>query len=302
MANTRIFLAVIKQLKLKHWVKNVYILLPLFFSGRILEYKWDFILTGFLAFSFLASSIYVFNDLCDIEKDRKHPQKCKRPLASGVIPKSAGVLIFLLLSLGSLCWGFFLFPSNIPALLIMVLYLVLNIGYSLKWKNIPILDIAVLATGFLLRLLFGGCYFGIAISPWLYLTVLMASFYMGVGKRLNEKINSQKNDTRAVLTLYSKNYLENLMTLSATSSIIFYSQWSAHAYEKDTLLWTVPLVILAFFRYSYVVEHQKNEDPVQIVLKDKALLCIGGFIGIFIFISIYGSKISMYLRSAGIFL
>ena len=92
------------------------------------------------------------------------------------------------------------------------------------------------------------------------------------------------------------------MTLSATSSIIFYSQWSAHAYEKDTLLWTVPLVILAFFRYSYVVEHQKNEDPVQIVLKDKALLCIGGFIGIFIFISIYGSKISMYLRSAGIFL
>ena len=295
MIDGHFFFAVIRLFKLKHYLKNILIFFPVFFSGKLLEYSFGFLLQCFLIFSLLSSAVYIFNDLCDMEKDRRHPQKCKRPLAAGDISRSAGVVIFLLTSVIACCWGYFFFNSAKLPLTVMGLYLILNIGYSLKWKNIPVCDLAILASGFLLRLLYGGCSCNITVSSWLYLTVLAVSFYMGIGKRLNEKLNPQGDSTRTVLSLYSKNYLENQMSLAATLGIVFYSQWSALGSQKETLLWTVPFVILAFFRYSYVVENKNNEDPVQIILKDRMLLVLGAITGLIIFISIYGDKISAFL-------
>ena len=225
---------------------------------------------GFVAFCCLASVVYIINDICDAPRDRLHPTKKSRPIASGAVSPmqaaaEAAVLLAVMLLLSFWC--------NFPleSYLCLAIYFAVNIGYSLGLKNVPILDIALLVSGFLLRVLFGAAVTGIAISDWLYLTVIAISFYLGLGKRRGE-LARQKGDTRKVLKYYTYDYLDKYMQISLGLSITFYALWSMGA--ANGMVWTVPLVICLCMKYSLTVEGDSDGDPVEVICRDKILLAL----------------------------
>ena len=231
-----------------HWVKNLLILLPLVFSGRLGEWP----LTGqalaaFVSFSLAASAIYCVNDVRDAEKDRRNPAKQHRPVAAGrVSPRGALGFCGLLLALAVL--------SGIPAAgsrpmgwLWLGLYLLLNLGYSLGLKDLPLVDVAILASGYLLRILYGGAITGIELSKWLCLTVIAMSFYLGLGKRRGELMSG--TGSRAVLRYYSERFLGYNMYMCVALAVLFYALWTVDPLTVaraggEGLVWTVPLVLL----------------------------------------------------------
>lgn len=248
------------------------IFFPLLFHGSFFERgKVQGAILAFIAFSFLASSVYVMNDIADAEKDRNHPTKCNRPIAAGKITKQRAIILIIVLlgiSIG-LC---FAMHSSWLTYAVLLTYWLLNIGYSLLgWKNVPILDLCILALGFLLRLLFGAFATEIAISAWLYLVILSGAFFCGFGKRRNELLGSS-DKSRTVLNKYPESFLSSNMYVSMTLMIVFFSLWCLE--KKYELL--IPFVMIICFRYSYDVEKNVGDgDPSSIVLRDKALLVIG---------------------------
>lgn len=262
----------IRLLRPKHSIKNILILLPLVFSGRLLDpIPLRQAVCGFVVFCALASLIYIINDIRDAERDRQHPTKRSRPIASGAVPVShalaeAAVLVVVIAALG--LWSRF----PLRGWLCLGAYFALNLGYSFGLKNVPILDIAILVSGFLLRVLFGAAVTGIAISGWLYLTVTSVSFYLGLGKRRGE-LRLAPEDARRVLRYYSYEFLDKNMQICLALSIVFYSLWSVGS-EVTYLMWTVPLVICICLRYSMTVEGSSDGDPVEVIYQDKVLLAM----------------------------
>ena len=200
---------IIKLLRPKHSIKNLLIFLPLIFGLRNLTLQ-DFrsSIAGFFVFCLVASSIYIINDYKDIEKDRLHPVKKYRPLASGAVTrKEAWITLTVLLILAITIAIAFRF-SGISIALIMT-YFLLNLFYSLGLKNLPIIDITILASGFLIRLFLGSSLTNIAISALLYLVVMSGAFYLGISKRYNE-ITKTGSQTRAVLKKYNAEYVSHV--------------------------------------------------------------------------------------------
>lgn len=181
----------LKLIRLKHSIKNLLVFLPIFFSRTILN-KYNFFITliGLVIFTLTSSSIYIINDIKDIEKDKKHPTKCKRPIAAGKISIKQAIifLIILLLIVISLI---ILLKLPKESILLLLAYFILNLIYSFGAKNVPLLDIVILVSGFVIRILFGASLTNINVSNWLLLTVLTLSFYMGLGKRRNEIENME---------------------------------------------------------------------------------------------------------------
>ena len=267
----------LKMMKLHHWVKNFLVFLPLVFSGQLLRLPLVLSCTyAFLAFSLLSSVVYILNDIMDVENDRRHSVKRNRPIASGAVPLAAawavaGVLFALTVAVTLLA-----FPLEGFQWVFLLLYLVLNVAYSLGLKNRPILDIAILSSGFIIRLLFGSVATGIVTSNWLYLTVLSMSLYLVLGKRRNEK-RRQTEDTRKVLTFYSYEFLDKFMFLFLGLTITFYSLWAigfstASGTGQPALVWTIPLVVIICMKYGLHLESNSEGDPVDVVLSDKLLL------------------------------
>ena len=157
----------------------------------------------------------------------------------------------------------------------VILYVIINIFYSFGLKNLPLLDLAILVSGFLIRTLYGANIININISNWLYLTVISAAFYLGLGKRRNE-IKKSGAKTRKVLTYYTESFLNQNMTMFQTLTIIFYSLWSLdsnNVFKSNNLfIWTVPLVMLILMKYSMDVDKDSHGDPVDVIFKDKILL------------------------------
>ena len=259
--------AYLRLLRPKHCIKNCLVVLPLVFSGRLLELPllWR-TACAVLAFCALASLVYIINDIRDVERDRQHPTKCRRPIASGAVPISHAVAeaVVLFGVLVGLSWAGGFPPES-------WLCFVLNLGYSFGWKNIPILDIAILVSGFLLRMLLGTTVTEIAISGWLYLTVTSVSFYMGLGKRRGELRTASKS-SRKVLQYYSDGFLTQNMQMCLTLAVVFYSLWSMD--RGENLMWTVPLVICICLKYSMTVEGNSDGDPVEVIYQDKVLMLL----------------------------
>lgn len=265
----------VNLLRVKHYVKNFLIFLPLLFSkqlfngdGRLWNVAWSFI-----AFCLLASAIYLFNDIRDKEKDKHHPTKRNRPIASGRVSASAAWTLFVVLlfiGVGVACYVSFC--SSWLVLLVLVLYVGLNVLYSLRLKNVPVMEIGILATGFMMRVMLGGYAAHVVVSDWLYLTVLAASFYMGLGKRRNELQSCSGKETRKVLRFYNRRFLDRNMYMFLSLAIAFYSLWSMS--QKNGVIWTVPVVMLIAMRYSLIVEGASDGDPVELILKDRALLLL----------------------------
>lgn len=275
----------LRMMRIHHYVKNVLILFPLFFSGEMGNLSLLLKnLYGFAAFCMANSFVYIMNDLKDRERDRIHPIKKERPIASGRISVQKAIITEILLFIGM---GIVLLVGkmNIFAVGCCYVYLFINFLYSFGGKNIPVLDVALLGAGYLIRVLFGGYVSNIQVSSWLFLTVMCISFYLGLGKRHGELVkprggvfceNENTGTTRLVLEKYTASYLEGHMYLCLGLGIVFYSLW---AIERLTALtYTVPLVVVICMKYNLLMI-QTDGDPINTIYSSKSMiLLLGGYV------------------------
>ena len=268
----------IKLLRVKHYIKNFLIFIPLMFSGMLFEGNNLFkTFLGFICFSLIASSIYIINDIKDREKDKKHKIKCNRPIASGKISVSSAAILVILLLISTILITV-LSHIRINSIIFLVLYFVINLGYSFGLKDVPLLDVTIIVLGFLFRVMYGASILDIEVSNWLYLTVLAASFYLALGKRRNE-INKNGRSARKVLKYYNSAFLDKNMYMCLSMAIIFYSLWAIDIeiarQSNNLLIWTIPIVILVCMKYSMDIEGNSDGDPVEVILKDKVIIVLG---------------------------
>ena len=268
----------IRLLRPHHWIKNLLMFLPALFSGRLFECSVLIpCVYGFIALCFVSSVIYIVNDIRDAEKDKLHPKKCSRPIASGAVSKASASAIAIFLFVVASVMDILLCKS-IDGMVILLVYTVLNVGYSMGLKEIPLIDILILASGFVLRVVYGSAVSGVPVSGWMYLTVMSASLYLGLGKRRNE-LSKNGTTSRKVLRLYTYEFLDKNMYICNAVMIIFYSMWCTTAEITERfggrMLWSVPLVMVIFMKYSMDIEGSSDGDPVEVVIHDKvlAMLC-----------------------------
>jgi 4-hydroxybenzoate polyprenyltransferase len=287
-------------LRLHHYIKNILIFIPLFFSLDFFNMRsLARSALGFAVFSLLASIIYILNDMQDREKDRLHSTKCRRPLASGAIPVgharvAVGVLTAILLALTAALLGVLENRwSAWAAAGLLIAYLTLNIGYSYGLKNIPLVDISILAAGYVIRVLFGALIIGISISVWLYLMITVGAYYLGLGKRRNEMTGQGKDaGTRAVMRWYSHDFLDKNMYMCQALCVVFYALWSidgvtVQRFNTAAFVYTIPLILIILFKYSLNIETAADGDPTSIVLHDKTLLFLCGAYAVWAFCIMY---------------
>lgn len=260
----------LKLMRCKHYIKNILIFLPLVFSKSLLNVTSCIrVLMGTLAFCFIASIVYIINDIQDVEADRKHEKKKFRPIASGKVSVKEGYILVAVLFIISMIINIVLFKKEIEGYFWILLYLILNILYSKKLKHIAIVDIVILAFGFVIRVFYGASIINVEVSKWLYLTILSFSFYMGLGKRRNEFIKLGPNG-RKVLQYYNKSFLDNNMYVCLGLTIVFYALWCLDV-NISNIIWTVPIIMIILMDYSLIIEGDSLGDPVDVVMDNKGL-------------------------------
>ena len=266
-------------MRVRHYIKNLIIFLPPMLTLRLSDINVIIAnIKAFVIFSFTASIVYIFNDIKDLASDRRHPLKSSRPIASGAVSiKAAITVIIILAAMIIFLWE----SSNFAASYITwpVIYFALNILYSVKLKNIPLVDVVVLSSCYVIRLFYGAAVNNSEVSNWVMLTMLSVSLFMGFGKRRNEFIQYGKS-MRKSLKGYSAAFLDKSLQITLTSSIIFYSLMCADtntviARSGVNLLWTVPVVIIICLRYLMLVESKECDgDPVSVIMRDKTLIIL----------------------------
>jgi 4-hydroxybenzoate polyprenyltransferase len=257
----------------KQWTKNVFIFTALAFDLKLFDpvYVVKTILAAAL-FCILSGCVYLVNDLTDVEKDRQHPIKRHRPLASGRLSRSQAVGAAAFLPLVTLSLSFLL---NVQFGLIGLAYFLIQLAYSFALKNMVILDVAVIATGFVLRVAAGSAVVEAQrFSPWLYVCMTMLALFLGFGKRRNELVvlNASAVHHRKVLQEYSPQLLDEMIALAASSFVIAYSLYTfsaANLPANKSMMLTIPFILYDIFRYLYLI-HQKNKggSPEEILIRD----------------------------------
>lgn len=271
----------IKSLRFKQqWVKNLFIFAPMIFALHFfqLDYLRDSFIAFFL-FGFVTGSIYVVNDCVDRASDSIHPTKKYRPIASGKLNvKTAvmGVVFVLILDLA------LIFQFNRDFFWISVIYIVLNVFYSFYFKKVVILDVMIIAFGFVLRVLIGGVINSIALSPWILIMTFLISIFLGLIKRrqelvelnLNSKPESQPANTRKTLNLYNIPLLDQLISVTTATTLISYTMYVVNPvtqskFNTENLFFTIPFVLFGIFRYLFLVySRDKGENPEEIFFSD----------------------------------
>lgn len=261
-------------LRLSHWSKAAFVLLGVFYSGS-LDYLPKALLAA-LSFCLISSAVYIYNDLQDREEDRLHPQKCRRPLASGDISLDFALSMLAILLLGGLVLAW-LISSTLAALL--GLYLLLNLAYNHILKNLPVFDVLCIASGFMLRVLAGTVGIGLPISWWLTLTATLISLFIALCKRRLEKQLGLKYATRAVLKKYSSRLLDLMILGAAISCFIAYLLYTIIVREQSFyFLLTLPFAAIGLWRFAWLTTRNgDNDDPVSLFISDNLsrfnLLC-----------------------------
>lgn len=269
-------LALLQTMRPKQWAKNGFLFAALIFDGQLF-YPPAVLRTaaGFVLFCLLSSVVYILNDLTDLEADRQHPKKKLRPLPSGRLPVGVAKVAAAVILVVVLPLAYFL---SVPFAIIAVVYLLVNIAYSAKLKHIPILDVLVLASLYVLRVGAGVELIDVTLfSPWLYLFTIFLALFLGVGKRRAELnlLADDANAHRPVLEGYSLPLLDQLITIVSGITIITYSLYtfSAHNLPADyTMMLTIPFVIYGVFRYLYLVQVEKSGGaPEDVLFSDRPL-------------------------------
>lgn len=262
----------------RQWTKNVVVLAAVIFDRQLsLTNPLPLIksLAGVLIFCLLSSAIYIINDLIDIEADRSHPQKRLRPLASGQLPMSTALLAAGLFLAFTFPVAYLLAPAFAA---ICLAYFLLMLAYSLFLKHIPILDVLILAAGFVLRVAGGVVLITVArFSPWLYVITTLLALYLGFGKRRAELtlLAEKANIHRRVLDGYTIPLLDQLITIVSSTTIIAYSLYTFTAPNLPTNHWmmtTIPFALYGIFRYLYLIQvKQSGGAPEELLLTDRPL-------------------------------
>lgn len=271
----------VKLMRPKHYIKNFLLFVSIVFDKALFQPEVLVkVLGGFAAFSLLSSVVYIINDINDAEEDRRHPIKKNRPIASGAVRSGQAIALAVVLAVCSLALYAGVCGFRWSSFLFLLLYFLVNLGYSLGLKNVPFLDVVLLVSGFLLRVLFGAAIIDSTVSAWVSLTVVALSFYLGLGKRRNElKKSGASGKTRKVLSAYTYEFLDKFMYLCLTLAVAFYALWSRDAeivakYGTENLVWTVPMLIVLLMKYSADIEDDSYGDPVDVILRDKVLLLL----------------------------
>ena len=264
----------LKLFRVKHYIKNILIFLPLLFSHQFKNINLILsVFIAFISFSLLCSAIYIFNDIKDKDLDSKHPKKKFRPIASGEVSVQKAYIFHFLLYFLSNMIILLNNNNNLYQLIILNIYYFINIIYSIKLKNIPIIDITCIMVGFLLRVILGCLVVNVLISSWLYLTIISFSYYLALSKRRNEMLKIGKT-TRSVLIAYNKNFLDKMMYVFLTSTIVFYSLWCANISSVliNLYLISIPILLLIIMQYSLIIENNSYGNPVDVIFENKLLL------------------------------
>ena len=269
---------ILATLRPQQWVKNFVLLAGLIFSQNL--DKPDFILKSLAAFALfclLSSSVYIFNDIMDVESDRKHPLKSARPIAGGRIKVSTGVFLFVFLAIASLGLAFWLNPLFA---LTALGYFVLNLLYSVYLKNVVIIDVMCIALSFVIRAVAGAVVIGVEISAWLVVCTTLLALFLGFGKRRHELVllEDGATDHRKSLSEYSPYFLDQMISVVTASTVVAYAFYTLSPEVKVKLgaghmELTIPFVLYGVFRYLYLI-HQKEGggSPTKMLLTDRPIL------------------------------
>ena len=267
----------IKLLRPKDWAKNLFLFLPVFFGGKIFDIpRIEHLVAAFFAFCFVASSVYIINDYRDIEDDKKHPKKKFRPLAAGIVKPAAALFIAALLLMAGFTLAYFADPV-FRFISILGFYFLMNMGYSLGLKNIPILDILIVAVGFSLRVKAGGYVAAIDVSPWLNLMVMLLALFMAIAKRRDDIILKMETgaDMRKAIKGYNVDFLNTMLAMFSAIIIMTYIMYCVSprtiaGLETYHLYYTCIFVIAGLMRYLQItlVQNQAG-SPTEILYKDR---------------------------------
>ena len=261
--------AIVKSMRPKHWVKNIFVFPALLFAAELTNMESVLkSLAAFGLFSLAASSVYLLNDVVDYESDRKHPVKKYRAIASGQISKSFAILLSSLLSISSLILAFEL---NMKLAIVVFVYLVNNLLYSFKLKHTAIIDILMIAFGFVLRAVGGAYAIEVPISSWFLVIIFLLTLFMAIMKRRQEFVVISKNggQKRKVLKHYSIKMLDQMANIVLPAVLVSYVFYTLNTFYTENFIFTIPLVVYGIFRYLYLV-HKKDlgESPTEVLLKD----------------------------------
>lgn len=269
--------SILKLMRINQWTKNVLVLAPVFFSGNILNFTMiKTALFIFITFCLASSSVYVLNDIFDYKTDKLHPTKKNRPIASQKISINFAYGLYLILFLSSLYLSLkiatFLFY-------VVLVYLLINIAYSKYLKYVVILDVLVVAFGYVLRVLAGVLPLGIFLSPWILGSTLTLTLMITLAKRYAELVNHDKSEQRVILQQYDKDFLQALLVLTAGLTITIYLLWCIEdpiGINKNILIFSSMFVFYGVLRYLYLtIKFKSTEDPSKLLFKDVPLVVNG---------------------------
>lgn len=263
---------IIALLRPSQWIKNLLLLFPPFFAGRMMEAAvLGKAFPSLAAFCLAASCSYIINDIKDMEADRNHGSKRNRPIANGDVPVSVASILALSLLIASL-FASFLVSSRF--FFYILAYLAISLSYTFFLKEAVILDIFMISLGFLIRVLAGGEAFNTPVSNWLFLTVFMVALFLATGKRMGELVHlgDEAHSHRKSLAEYTPSFLEGILWFSASSALVMYSLYTLE--HRNGLFYTVPLAAFGLLRYVYIAKEGKG-DPTEALLGDRQVMFVG---------------------------
>jgi decaprenyl-phosphate phosphoribosyltransferase len=268
-------LALLKLLRPGQWVKNLFLFIPIFFAGELQDVKkLTDVAFAFLAFCCIASAIYTINDLKDVESDKQHPEKCKRPLAAGLVSTSEALLAFFVLLLcgGACAW----LANNYFFAIVLVSYFVMNIGYSLGLKRVPILEILIVSSGFVLRVIGGGFVAEVEVSQWMVIMVFLLAIFLALAKRRDDFfiVTDSGKAIRKSIEHYTLEYINSLLNMISGVIIVAYLMYVISPdvmsrFHSKYLYITAIFVIAGMMRYLQItLVENRSGSPTKILYSD----------------------------------
>jgi 4-hydroxybenzoate polyprenyltransferase len=282
----------LKTMRPRQWPKNGFVFVALLFDGKLTHFPSLWRTTAaFALLCLMSSAVYIMNDLADIESDRQHPTKRLRPLPSGQLSPNTAKIALFILTTGSLIASFTL---DKEFGWILLGYFVIQIAYTFYLKHIVLLDVSIIATGFVLRIAAGVAVISVQrFSPWLYVFGGFLALFMALGKRRHELVLLGQNASshRAILNDYNLDLIDRMLSVVTTSAIVSYSLYTFLAEglpENHLMMLTIPFVLYAIFRYMYLI-HVRGEGgaPEEILLRDRSLQMSIGLFAVMVFIALY---------------
>lgn len=268
----------IRLIRPHQWVKNLVVLLPVFFGGALLhiESVYAGLITA-LCFSFAASSIYCLNDIVDVDDDRRHPVKCHRPLASGAISIAQGYILMFSMFILSMLSTFLLRQSQLETASVILFYWLLNIAYCLKLKQYAIIDVCVVSFGFVLRILAGGYATSIHLSKWIVLMTFLLMLFLSFAKRRDDvvRMNETGHAPRQNTIRYNLTFINQAITITASVTLVCYIMYTVSPetiqnFHTDYLYLTSVFVLVGLLRYIQIaVVDKRSGDPTKVMLHDR---------------------------------